>query len=63
MQSEMQGLISAMRDQTTAINALVQSNQQVIALLTDVVASMIDESIDVTGDRYLDGESINHNGS
>jgi len=63
MQLEMQELIVAMREQTAAINALAQSNQQVIALLTDVVASMVDEEIDITGARYLDDELINSNGS
>ncbi len=56
MSSEMQELIAAMQAQTKAINNLVESNQQVIALLTDVVGSMIDEGdgepLSLT---YLDG--------
>lgn len=56
MSLEMQELIKAMQAQTAAINRMVESNQQVVALLTEVVASMADD-----GDEqpllatYLDG--------
>lgn len=63
MSSANQELIKAMQAQTAMIGELVKSNQQVIALLTEVVASMIDEDIEVSSVRYLDEESINRNGS
>lgn len=56
MSSEMQELIAAMQAQTKAINNLVESNQQVIALLTDVVSSIVDESDgEPISLNYLDG--------
>lgn len=54
--SEMRELIAAMQAQTKAINNLVESNQQVIALLTDVVSSMVDEGDgEPVSLNYLDG--------
>lgn len=63
MQLEMQELIAAIREQTAAINAMAKSNQQVIALLTDVVAAMVDEDVEMNTSFYLDGEPVNSNGS
>jgi hypothetical protein len=40
---ELEQLVQAMQAQTAAISALVESNQQVIALLTDVVAYVADD--------------------
>lgn len=57
MSSDLQELFKLMKLQTEAINNLAASNQQVIALLTDVVSGMADEEIDVHEDSavYLDG--------
>lgn len=55
MSLELQELVGALRDQALAINQLVKSNQQVIALLTDVVASLQPEPMDDDGgDQTLD---------
>lgn len=63
MQSENQALIEALKAQTAMIGELVKSNQQVIALLTDVVASMVDEGIEHSSAFYLDGSPVRANGS
>lgn len=56
MSLENQELIAALQAQTAMIGQLVVSNQQVIALLTDVVAGMVDEDgSDLLVPRYLDG--------
>ena len=57
MSSEMQELVKAMQAQTAAINRMTESNQQVIALLTEVVAGMIDDDGGDVGLplNYLDG--------
>ncbi len=55
MSSEIQELTKAIRAQTVAISALVESNQKIIALLTDVVGSMIEEDEDRLPGSYLDG--------
>lgn len=57
MSSDLQELFKLMKLQTEAINNLAASNQQVIALLTDVVAGMADDEIDVDEESavYLDG--------
>lgn len=55
MSSEVQELAQAIKAQTVAISALVESNQRVIALLTDVVGSMIEEDEDLLPGSYLDG--------
>lgn len=62
MQSENQALIEALKAQTVMIGELVKSNQQVIALLTDVVASMVDEDIEHSAAFYLDGSPVRTNG-
>lgn len=60
MSSENQELIKALQLQTQAINVLVQSNQQVIALLSDVVGSLVeDEEVDIGQPRFLDGSLVN----
>lgn len=46
----MQALLTAMSAQTKAINELVNSNQQVIALLTEVVAQLADDAGSVLDD-------------
>lgn len=60
MSSENQELIKALHLQTQAINALVQSNQQVIALLTDVVGALIDDEavLEDNQPRFLDGSLV-----
>lgn len=63
MSLEVQELVAALREQTAAINALAQSNRQVIALLADVVAGMVDEDVEMNTSFYLDGEPVNRNGS
>lgn len=56
-------LIDALHAQTAAINGLAQSNQQVIALLTDVVAELHcsgggDGDDDASVRLYLDGSPV-----
>lgn len=60
MSLENQELVAALQAQTAAINGLVQSNQQVIALLTDVVAALDGnrEPEDAEQTEYLDGSQI-----
>lgn len=54
-------LVAAINAQTKAMSELVQSNQQVIALLTEVVASLPEEEGDYhsSSHHYLDGSPVN----
>jgi hypothetical protein len=53
---EIEALVQAIQAQTKAIGELVQTNQQVIALLTDVVSRLVDDG-ELPGDIDLDGNT------
>lgn len=57
MSLEISDLIKAMQDQTKAINNLVESNRQVIALLTEVVSYQVEDQPEGMELKYLDGSS------
>lgn len=57
MSLEISDLIKAMQDQTKAINNLVESNRQVIALLTEVVSYQVEDQSDGMELNFLDGSS------
>jgi hypothetical protein len=57
MSTEMQKLIQALEAQTTAINKLVQSNTQIVALLIESIAGeeidQLEPQYDLSGKRIL----------
>ena len=46
MSSEMQELTQAIQAQTSAINNLVQSNAEIIALMTECLAVLTDDGVE-----------------
>lgn len=53
--SGQQQLIVALQEQTQAINALAQSNRELVAVIADLLAEDVEQDPDAQPSTYMDG--------
>lgn len=51
-------LIAALQEQTQAINALAQSNRELVAVISDLLAEGAEQDPDTEPTHYMDGSPM-----